>query len=267
MMFDSRSAYDGCPERRTFCDTTMTYSDQEPFDVRCEWGMAGVRQLASSDVIVIVDVLSFTTSVEVALSRGATVFPYRWKDDSALDYARQRSAELAGARKRSEGGFSLAPSSLMDAERGLRLVLPSPNGSSLSFAAISSGAVVLAGCLRNASAVARRAQQFGKRIAIVPAGERWPDDSLRPAIEDLIGAGAIISRLQGTRSPEAQVAVAAFDDAVACLRDRLLSCVSGRELIERGFARDVEIAADFDVSEVAPMLSGDAFVASVASGC
>ena len=245
-------------------DTAMPYFDQEQFDVRCEWGMSGVQQHASSDVIVIVDVLSFTTSVEVALSRGATVFPYRWRDDLAFQYAQQRSAELADPRDCLVGKYSLSPSSLINATKGLRLVLPSPNGSSLSFAAISNSAVVLAACLRNASAVASRSKRSGRRITIVPAGERWPDNSLRPAIEDLIGAGAIIKHLQGTLSPESYVALAAFDNAVACLQDRLMHCSSGRELVERGFVRDVEIAAELDVSEVVPMLAGDAFVTSTA---
>ena len=87
----------------------MAYFDQESFDICCEWGMAGVQQLAPSDVIIIVDVLSFSTSVDIAVSRGAIVYPYRWKDDSAVRYAQERSAELAGPRNRSKGKFSLAP--------------------------------------------------------------------------------------------------------------------------------------------------------------
>jgi len=238
----------------------MTCFDQEPFEIRCEWGLPGVEQIASSDAIVIVDVLSFSTSVEVAVSRGVTVFPYRWKDDSAEAYAQQRSAELAASRNRLPGKYSLAPSSLMTAPRGLRLVLPSPNGSTLAFAAMSHGATVFAGCLRNASAVARQAQAVGTRITVIPAGERWPDGSLRPAIEDLIGAGAIIQQLKGSRSPEASVAVATFEDAAAQLQNRLLSCSSGRELKARDFIDDVEIAAELDVSDVVPMLVDDAFV-------
>ncbi|QDT42209.1 2-phosphosulfolactate phosphatase [Gimesia alba] len=238
----------------------MTWFDQEPYDIRCEWGLPGVEQMTSSDVIVIVDVLSFSTSVEVAVSRGVTVFPYRWKDASAQAYAQQRSAELASSRNSLPGQYSLAPSSLITAPRGLRLVLPSPNGSTLSFAAMSHGATVFAGCLRNASAVARQAQAAGRRITVVPAGERWADGSLRPAIEDLIGAGAIINQLTGIRSPESSLAVAAFEDAADQLPERLLSCASGRELEERGFVRDVEIAAEFDISGVVPVLLDDAFV-------
>src|SRR5690606_17236320 len=126
--------------------------------------------------------------------------PYRWKDDRAIQYARERNAEVASRRNRFEGRYSLSPSSLSTAPAGLRLVLPSPNGSSLAFAAMESGAALAAGCLRNASSVAAWAAQEGKNIAVVPAGERWPDDgALRPAIEDLIGAGAILKWLPGRR--------------------------------------------------------------------
>lgn len=248
----------------------MTYFDQEQFDIRCEWSMAGVEGLSRADVMIIVDVLSFSTSVDVALGRGGIVWPYRWKDASAIEYARERSAELAGVRagvRGEEGGrYSLSPSSLIDAPAGLRLVLPSPNGSSLAFAAKAGGAVVVAGCLRNASAVARWAGVSGKRINVIPAGERWPDGSLRPAVEDLIGAGAIIRKLSASRSPEAQAAVDAFEGAKGSIVERVVQCVSGLELIERGFARDVEIASAIDVSEVVPVLKDDAFVPATAIG-
>ena len=240
----------------------MAYFDQEEFDIRCVWGANGVLRLVASDVIVIVDVLSFSTCVEVALARGAQVLPYRWKDGAAARYAEEHSTQLAMKCGSDGGGFSLSPESLMSVPAGLRLVLPSPNGSHLAFEAMSTGATVVAGCLRNAAAVGEWAQQHAQRITVIPAGERWPDGSLRPAIEDLTGAGAIISRLRGSPSPESQVAVGAFESVKTDIVDRLLDCSSGRELVEKGFARDVELAAEVDVSEVVPVLSGDAFVAA-----
>ena len=135
-------------------------------------GISGVERLAPADVVIIVDVFSFTTCVDVALSRGVTVLPYQWNDESAVRYARDLNANLAGPSNHHEGKYSLSPSSRIHAPKGLRLVLPSPNGSSLAFAAMSRGVVVLAGCLRNASAVAAGARQRAKRNVVVPAGER-----------------------------------------------------------------------------------------------
>ena len=238
----------------------MAYFDQAQFDVRCEWGRGGVEQLAPSDVIIIVDVLSFTTSVEIAVSRGAIVYPYLWKDNSVIKYANERGAEVAGPRNSIEGRFSLSPSSLLTAPPSLRLVMSSPNGSSLAFAAMSTGTLVVAGSLRNTSAVALWARSAGQCISVVPAGERWPNGSLRPAIEDLIGAGAILKRLSGRRSPEANVAVSVFEGAAKQLFEQLSLSSSGRELIECGFQRDVELSAEFDASESVPVIAGDSFV-------
>jgi 2-phosphosulfolactate phosphatase len=116
------------------------------------------------------------------------------------------------------------------------------------------GAVLLAGCLRNASAVAAAARAVGGPVGIVPAGERWPDDTMRVAAEDAIGAGAVAATLPG-RSPEAELAVAQF----AAARDRgladvLAATASGRELRAEGFAADVDLAAALDASTAVPRL-------------
>lgn len=238
----------------------MTFCSQTDYTVRCEWGFPGVEYLAAADVIIIVDVLSFSTCVDIAVSRGATVLPYRWKDETAIAYAREQNAELASPRNRFVGRYSLAPSSLVNVPAGLRLVLPSPNGSALAFQARDAGAKVVMGCLRNAPAVARWANTMGGTINVIPAGERWPDGSLRCAIEDLLGAGAIISQLQGAFSPEAKITCAAWTALEPKVTDTLLHSASGRELVQKSFKTDVELAAMHDVSTTVPLLKEVGFM-------
>lgn len=232
------------------------YYDQTLDDIRCEWGEHGVAALApDSDVIIIVDVLSFSTCVAVATGRGAVVYPFA--GEGAAEFARAREALLA-APDRAGAGYSLSPASLLTLPAGAALVLPSPNGATLTLAArrAAPSAVILAGCLRNAGAVAKAASRLGRRIAVIAAGERWPaDGSLRPAVEDMAGAGAIIARLPGSRSVEAQAAVAVFEAARQELPGFLRRAASGRELIERGFAADVALAAELDADACAPQLT------------
>jgi 2-phosphosulfolactate phosphatase len=237
------------------------YSDQADFDLRCEWGLAGLRAVQTSiDAIVVVDVLSFSTSVDIAVSRGAVVYPYGWKDDSARQFAAIKGALLAG--RRSKDAFSLSPNSLLSISAGTAIVLPSPNGSALSFGI--SGIPTFTTCLRNAACVARYASNRGRRIAVIPAGERWPDGSIRPCVEDWIGAGAVLSHLSvtlsSTPSPEADAAIAVFLAAREGLSETLARCASGRELIEAGYVADVALAAQYDVSSAAPVIADGRFV-------
>ncbi len=61
------------------------------------WGASGLRaEQASSTAIAIVDVLSFSTAVDVAVSRGARVLPYRCRDTTAAGFAAAQGAQLAG---------------------------------------------------------------------------------------------------------------------------------------------------------------------------
>lgn len=225
-------------------------------EVELEWGPVGAKVLAErSDVLVIVDVLSFTTSLTVAVARDAKVWPHPWTD-GAEELARQIGAVLA--RGRSTGaGPTLSPAGLLDLKVGTRLVLPSPNGSAISHAAIQSNVPIVAGCLRNARAVAALLKNDYHRVGLVPAGERWPDGSLRPCYEDWVGAGAVAAGIGGLASPETEAAALAY----ASLRP-LEECRSGRELVQRRFAADVELASTVDVDRVVPVLRDGRYVAS-----
>ncbi len=234
-----------------------------------DWGPTGAAAIAvGADLAVVVDVLSFTTTLSVAAQRGVTVFPYRWRDATAEQYAADRDATLA--RGRSEpSGVTLSPASVLAAPELKRLVLPSPNGSSISFDLAESGMTVVGACLRNRTAVARWLApriEAGSRLAVVAAGERWPDGSLRPAVEDLWGAGAVLAALVNLGvsglSPEAEQAAAAFTAAAPDLSAHMWACASGRELDAIGFGDDVRVAGELDASDVVPVLDGEAFTAS-----
>jgi 2-phosphosulfolactate phosphatase len=89
---------------------------------------------------------------------------------------------------------------------------------------------------------------------VVPAGEQWPDGTLRPSIEDWLGAGAILSHLPGASSPEADLAREAFLRQSGNITALLVGSASGRELIDQGWSDDVAVASQVGVSESAPVL-------------
>jgi 2-phosphosulfolactate phosphatase len=238
--------------------------------VRFDWGLAGARQAAAgpAEALVVVDVLSFSTAVTVATGRGTAVYPHPWPSSSVEAFAAAHDAAWAVPRREvsDRHPWSLSPSHLLAIPTPRRLVLPSPNGSAIAAAAAASSGSVLAGCLRNATATARWLQEggfgtAGRPVTVIAAGERWPDGELRPALEDLLGAAAIIAAFgpKVSRSPEASAAEAVWhahrEDAGEYLRD----CFSGRELTRGGWGEDVLVAADYDVQITVPVLIGEAF--------
>lgn len=247
------------------------YYSQAGFKVATDWGPQ-FAAATEADVVVVVDVLSFSTSVTVAVTRDMNVYPFAWKDERAVAYAHQMDAVLAVGRLESlKSGCkypSLSPHLLSTCSYYPRLVLPSPNGSQICSELQKKGTSVVIGCLRNASAVSSylsRELNSDRTVALVAAGERWnTDNSLRPSLEDNLGVGAILSRLElhfgHLFSPESHQAAATYNALQSRCPGLIHDSVSGVELRERGFVDDVSIAVEVDVSDVVPVLSlGGAF--------
>ncbi|CRK51387.1 2-phosphosulfolactate phosphatase [Rhodococcus sp. RD6.2] len=243
---------------------------QRGHSIRFDWGLTGASAVGSdAGVAVVVDVLSFTTTLSVAADRGTEVYPYRWQDDSAGEYAADRDAVLAVSRHAAaDGEVSLSPGTVRSAGVLERLVLPSPNGSSIAHSLAAASGVCVGAALRNASAVASWIAENhvgGTAIAVIAAGERWRDGTLRPAAEDVWGAGAVIAKLLALRpdldpSPEAEMASATWLAVSGRVGEALERCASGRELVASGYRSDVVVAAEVDASWAVPVLVGDRFL-------
>lgn len=226
---------------------TLTYN------INCEWGLNGIKRFKqNTDVFIIIDVLSFSTSVDVATANGAIIFPYKFRDETVSLYSAQVNAWLASL-ERSKDKYSLSPTSLKEIKRDTKLVLPSPNGAELSLS--TSGIPTLCACLRNAQAVASYAMEIGSNITVIPAGEKWEDGSIRFAVEDMVGAGCVISYLKGNLSHEAGIMLDMFKQYKNNLHETIADSVSGTELIEKGFPEDVQLASEINVSNAIPLLN------------
>jgi 2-phosphosulfolactate phosphatase len=250
----------------------QTWFGQANYGCRLEWGGRGARAAAErGDILVVVDVLSFSTAVATAVENGALVYPCG-KDEDAEALAGQWEAAMAVRREDvpARGRYSLSPETFRAATPGERIVLPSPNGAVCSRYGSHTPLLLAAGFV-NAAAVAasaaRASAEINAPITVLACGERWhslhEEGDLRFALEDYLGAGAVVSSLLPwfTRSPEALIGELAFTAAAHRLPEILSGCGSGRELIDRGYAGDVEQAARLNIYAAAPVLREGMFFA------
>ncbi len=235
--------------------------------VNLAWGRHGVQQAAArGDVIVIVDTLSFSSAVATAIEHGGAIYPCTPEDDAAA-IAQQHCAVLAVSRRAlpERGRYSLSPLTYVGMAAGTKVVLSSPNGATLCRLAIGAQVVII-GCLLNAQAVSAYLNRFWAKsaITVVAAGERYrqptADGELRFALEDFLGAGAILGHLATGQSADAQVCAAAFDASRAQVVDHLWQCESGQELAAQGYGDDVRHSAQVSRYHKVPLLGPDGWI-------
>lgn len=194
--------------------------DQSTYQVRLEWGAAGLERLAATDVVVVVDVLRFSSTVVDAVASGVDVVL-----SDAVGWSRNGAAVAAAA----------------------------------------SASTVLVGGIRNAAAVARAVQTVQERtgertsVAVIAAGELDAEGLMRFAVEDHLGAGAIIAALTDLgidhTSPEAAVAAEGFRALRGALRHLLGASGSGREI-----AGGIPATARIEASGLIPSTAEEAAV-------
>lgn len=240
---------------------------QHPYRCRFDWGRHGVRQAAErGDILVIVDTLRFSTTTVAAIDAGGFIYPCSFGEDAST-LARQIGGEAAVSRFGEQGRFSLSPATYLHLEPGTRIVLASPNGATCSRYA-SHVPFLFVGALVNAQAVAAVVSSLLDErqelsVTVIACGERWKtateDGELRMALEDYLGAGAILSYLPQEKSAEARVCAGAFVQVQDDLLSILWECGSGRELREKGFGADVQYAARLNVYETVPHMRDNHF--------
>jgi 2-phosphosulfolactate phosphatase len=223
---------------------------QEKYALRLDWGWEGARRAAErGDLLVVVDILRFSTAMTVAASRNITVTPTFWSEDIATQEAKKY----------------LSPALMQTVPEGTHLTVPSPNGATCCRYGKDAAGVYI-GSFLNVQAIARAVDAKlkateAKSVTILACGERWhegsngDDGALRFALEDYLGAGAIIAHLPGyASSPECKAARAAFVGARKQLFARLSECGSGVELTEKWYEDDIRIAAHLNSLDVVPVL-------------
>jgi 2-phosphosulfolactate phosphatase len=128
----------------------------------------------------------------------------------------------------------------------------------------ASGAVIVEGSLRNCAAVARWAieRQAGKgdrfTVAVVAVGQPRDGGATRFALEDLLGAGAIIDALASVGidycSPEAAAAAAAFAGLRNATGHLIGASTGGRAVAQKSGRAQLDLAIDVNSSDEVPIL-------------
>lgn len=160
-----------------------------------------------------------------------------------------------------EPRYTLSPLSFLSIEPGTKVALASPNGATCArYAAqvpyLFIGTLVNARAVANAVSTVLECTDAG--VTVLACGERRQspseDGDLRFAVEDYLGAGAILAGIDAMKSPEAQACEAAFRGMREGLEDALLNCGSGIELQAKGRIEDVVFAAQLNVFDVVPVM-------------
>lgn len=248
--------------------------DRDTADPRVQfaWGRRGAQAAAErGDILVVVDTLRFSTAAATAVHHGAVIYPCPVDEALIAALAQRVGGEVALHRHipsmpaSTPARFSLSPRAYLAVEPGARIVLPSPNGATCCQYGPRTPSLFV-GALVNAHAVAGAVShllttQQQLNVTVLACGERWripaEEGVLRFALEDYLGAGAVLSALSFPQTVEAQACGATFQALRERLEATLWECESAQELRAKGLGEDIRHAAQLNVYDTAPMLRGE----------
>jgi 2-phosphosulfolactate phosphatase len=210
--------------------------------------------------VVVFDVLRATTTMAAALAAGVSeIRVFASLHEASRAAAADSSRILCGEEQcLPPAGFDLgnSPGAFRRELHGGRTAYMSTTNGTRAIVAARDAATVLTGALVNASAVARAAAAAGADVTLLCAGTGGA-----VALEDLIGAGAVMASLGRLVSVELQsdpalVARDLYRARGQDLRAALAEAVGGRNVIAAGLAPDIDFAAHVDALDVVGRVDG-----------
>ncbi len=217
-------------------------------------GISGVRiARRTGDIVVIVDVLRFSSTVTTAVANGFTVIPF----------SDPRRARERGEREGITLG-SLSPLDYVNPRFSEVVALASPNGGGCAEAVDADDAGFF-GCLLNARAAGRVAREAsagsGADVTVICADELAETETgglpgARLAIEDYLCCGCILGELKMDLSPEVLVCRRAWDASAHDFRQLITDSISGRWLVDHGQEADLVHCLQRDIYGVVPVIRG-----------
>lgn len=200
--------------------------------------------------VAVFDVLRATTTLAAALHAGIAAVRIFPSPEAAADAAGHFHGGklLAGERRcLPPPGFDRgnSPGAFTTADAGRTLFFATTNGTRALLAAAAAPQVIAA-ALVNAAAAAEKLLAAGNDICLLCAGTDGA-----PAMEDLIGCGAVLEAILARSRAECEndlarlsrrLFLAAKDNLLAVLRD----AQGGRNVIAAGLPQDIEFAARLD---------------------
>ena len=210
----------------------------------------------AAKAVAVFDVLRASTTITAALAAGVSeirLFP----SIDAVEAAQRGPGVLRCGERNClrPPGFDLGnspPEILRQCRPGQTLFMSTTNGTRAVIAA-REASVLLIAALANASAVARELAASSLDVTLLCAGTNG-----EPAMEDVIGAGAVMSAMGDVTpaSDRARMARRLFDHARGRLPEALAESAGGRNVIAAGLAADVEFAAALDRYDVVGRVDG-----------
>jgi 2-phosphosulfolactate phosphatase len=212
--------------------------------------------------VAVFDVLRATTTIAAALAAGVKEIRIFGDLESASAAAKDHEGEriLCGESKcLRPDGFDLgnSPGDFTSGECAGRVVFMCTTNGTRAMIAAQGAAEIYPAALVNVSAVAGVLADGGRDVTLLCAGTNG-----RIAMEDIVGAGAVIDSVSRRASAEletdaARMALRVFQaarkDLLAVLRDSS----GGRNVIAAGLQQDINFAAGLDSVSVVGKVSSD----------